>query len=89
MTLSIQLPPEEQALLEILAQHTGQQQNKLMLQAVRDLYHKILQEEQNIATPYELGKDLFGTGHLAQAPTHPQKRKIWERLHEKHQRSLG
>ncbi len=45
MTLSIQLPPEEQALLETLAQRTERQQNELMRQAVRDLCQKMLQEQ--------------------------------------------
>lgn len=88
MMLSIQLPPEEQALLEMLAQRTGRQQNELMRQAVRELCQKMLQE-QDAATPYELGRDLFETGRLASAPSDPLKRKIWEKLHEKHQRSLG
>ncbi|SEH07517.1 ribbon-helix-helix protein, CopG family [Candidatus Venteria ishoeyi] len=88
MTLSIQLPPEEQALLETLAQRTGRQQNELMRQAVRELCQKMLRE-QAVATPYELGKDLFGAGHLASAPSDPLKRKIWKKLHEKHQRNLG
>ena len=85
--LSIQLSPEEQALLDTAARRTGRQQNELMRQAVREFCQKMLQEE--AATPYELGKDLFETGLLAQAPGDPLKRKIWEKLHEKHQRGLG
>lgn len=87
MTLSIQLPPEEQALLETLAQRTGRQQNGLMRQAVRELCQKMLLE-QEAATPYELGKDLFETGHLAPAPSHPLKRNVGE-VALKHQCSLG
>ncbi len=87
MMLSIQLSSEEQVLLETVARRTGRQQNELMRQAVCELCKKMLQEE--TITPYELGKDLFGVGTLAQAPSDPIKRKIWKKLHEKHQRSLG
>jgi hypothetical protein len=85
--LSVQLSPEEQALLETAAQRTGQQPNDLMRQAVREWCQKILEKEPT--TPYELGQDLFQKGYLATPPTDPLKRKIWKKLHEKHQRSLG
>jgi len=84
--LSIQLSPEEQVLLETAARYTGRQQSELMRQAVREFCQRMLQEQ--TATPYELGKDLFGAGRLAQAPRDPLKRKIWKKLHEKHQRGL-
>lgn len=87
--LSVQLSPEEQALLETAAQYTGLPQNELMRQAVRELCQKIMQAKQPTATPYELGKDLFEKGRLAQRPTDPLKAKIWEKLHEKHRRSMG
>jgi len=88
MMLSIQLSPEEQTLLENVARRTGRQQNELLRQAVRELCQKMLRQEE-AATPYALGKDLFEAGSLAQAPGDPLKRAIWKKLHEKHQRSLG
>jgi flagellar motor switch protein FliG len=85
--LSIQLSPEEQVLLDTAAQRTGLQQSELMRQAVREFCQRMLQEQ--ATTPYELGKDLFEIGILAQVPGEPLKRKIWEKLHEKHKRGLG
>jgi hypothetical protein len=42
---------------------------------------KLNQQEHNA---YSIGQDLFGAGELAEPPTDPLKRKVWEKLREKH-----
>lgn len=84
MPLSILLTPEEDALLEAASRHSACSQSDLVRQSVRELCQRLL--EQAESTPYELGRDLFGTGYLADAPTDPAKRQRWESLHAKHRR---
>ncbi|MTW22382.1 CopG family transcriptional regulator [Allochromatium palmeri] len=84
MPLSILLTPEEEALLEAASRQSARSQSDLVRQSVRELCQRLL--EQAGSTPYELGQDLFGAGHLADAPTDPAKRDIWESLHAKHRR---
>ena len=83
MTLSVQLPSEEQQMLDMAAQRMGRNANDLLRQAVRELYQRLVMTTDS-RTPYELGLDLFGAGNLATAPSDPLKRQIWEKLRVKH-----
>ena len=84
MSLTVHLSPEEEALLETVSRQSAQSQDDLIRQGIRELCQRLL--EQADPTPYALGQDLFGAGHLAGAPTDPVKRQIWDALHAKHRR---
>lgn len=86
MPLSIQLSPDEEALLKAASRQCARSPNDLARQGVRELCQRLMRQADQ--TPYELGQDLFGAGQLAEAPTDPVKRQIWEFLHAKH-RHLG
>lgn len=81
MTLSVRLSPEEEKLLEQTAHQLGRSKSDLARQAVYELCQKLVRESQS---PYSLGEDLFGQGKLANAPTDPLKKQIWEKLCAKH-----
>ncbi len=81
MTLSVQLSPEEENLLEQTAQQLGRSKSDLARQAVYELCQKLAREKQS---PYGLGEDLFGAGKLASTPSDPLKKQIWEKLRAKH-----
>lgn len=81
MTLSVRLPPEEESILEKTARRLGRSKSDLARQAVHELCLKLAQEDHSA---YAIGKDLFGAGKLAKAPTDPLKQKIWEKLQYKH-----
>jgi dihydrofolate reductase len=85
MALSVQLPSEEQQMLEVAAKRMGRNTHDLLRQAVRELYQRLVITTDS-RTPYELGQDLFGAGNLAVAPSDPLKRQIWEKLCVKHRR---
>lgn len=82
--LSIQLSPDEEALLKAASRQCARSPNDLARQGVRELCQRLMRQADQ--TPYELGQDLFGAGQLAEAPTDPVKRQIWEFLHAKHRR---
>ena len=84
MSLSVRFTPEEEALLEAASRQSTRSKGELVRQGVRELCQRLL--EQDGQTPYELGRDLFGSGHLAEAPTDPAKRRVWEALRAKHRR---
>jgi len=84
MPLSIRLSPEEEALLEAASRQCARSKSELVRQGTRELCQRLLRQTDR--TPYELGQDLFGAGQLAEAPTDPIKRHIWEALHAKHRR---
>ena len=84
MSLSIQFTPEEEALLEAASRQSTRSKSELVHQGVRELCQRLL--EQDGQTPYELGQDLFGAGHLAEALADPAKRRVWEALRAKHGR---
>ena len=86
MSLSVQFTPEEEALLEAASRQSTRTKGELVRQGVRELCQRLL--EQDGQTTYELGRDLFGAGHLAEALTDPAKRRVWEALRAKH-RCLG
>lgn len=46
-----------------------------------ELRQKLICESQS---PNSMGKDLFGTGKLVEAPTNPFKKQVWEKLRVKH-----
>jgi len=81
MTLSVRLSPEEEILLEQTAQQLGRSKSDLARQAVHELCQKLIRE---VSSPYSLGEDLFGAGKLADAPSDPMKKQIWEKLRAKH-----
>ena len=81
MTLSVRLSAEEERLLEKTARRIGRSKSELARQAVYELCQKLTQEERS---PYSIGEDLFGAGQLAQAPTDPLNKQIWEKLRAKH-----
>ena len=81
MTLSVRLSPEEEKLLEQTANRLGRSKSDLARQAVHELCQKLIRESQS---PYSMGKDLFGAGKLAEAPTDPLKKQVWEKLRAKH-----
>ncbi|WP_295405232.1 hypothetical protein [uncultured Thiocystis sp.] len=84
MPLTVCLTPEEEALLEAVSRQSARSQDDLVRQGIREICQRLL--EQTGPTPYALGQDLFGAGHLANEPTDPAKRQIWEALHAKHRR---
>ncbi|WP_200382553.1 hypothetical protein [Thiococcus pfennigii] len=84
MSFTVCLTPEEQALLERVSRQSARSQDDLVRQGIRELCQRLL--AQTGPTPYETGRDLFGAGHLAEPPTDPAKRQIWEALHAKHGR---
>lgn len=86
MTLSVRLTSEEEALLETVSRQLARSKSELVREGIRELCQRLL--KQSNPTPYELGQDLFGAGHLADTPTDPDKRRLWEALYAKH-RSLG
>jgi len=82
MTLSVRLPPEEESILEKTAYRLGRSKSDLARQAVHELCQKLAQEEHSA---YAIGKNLFGVGELAKAPSDdPLKQKIWKKLQYKH-----
>ena len=83
MTLSVRLTTEDEKLLSITARRLGRSKSDLARQAVHELCTKLAQEERS---PYSMGKDLFDVGKLAEAPTDPLKKKVWEKLRAKHSR---
>ena len=84
MSLSVQFTPEEEALLEAASRQFTRSKSELVRQGVRELCQRLLQPTDR--SPYELGQDLFGVGHLADAPTDPTQRQVWEALRVKHRR---
>lgn len=84
MSLSVQFTPEEEALLEAASRQFTRSKSELVRQGVRELCQRLLQQTDQ--SPYELGRDLFGAGHLADAPTDSTKRQVWEALRVKHRR---
>ncbi len=84
MPFNVCLTPEEEALLDRVSRQSARSQDDLIRQGIRELCQRLL--EQPEPTPYELGRDLFGAGQLAEAPADPAKRQIWEALHAKHRR---
>lgn len=84
MPLNVCLTPEEEALLDRVSRQSPRSQDELIRQSIREYCERQL--ERTAPTAYELGQDLFGFGQLADAPTDPDKRQIWERLHAKHRR---
>lgn len=82
MTLSIQLSPDEEALLQAASRRCAVTPNDLARQGVRELCQRLMRQPDR--TPYELGQDLFGAGQLTEAPADPVKRQIWEALRAKH-----
>jgi Arc/MetJ-type ribon-helix-helix transcriptional regulator len=84
MSLSVRFTPEEEALLEAASRQSTRSKSELVRQGVRELCQRLLKQDGQ--TPYELGRDLFGAGHLAEAPTDPAKRRVWEALRAKHRR---
>lgn len=81
MPLSVRLSADDEVLLEKTARRLGRSKSDLARQAVHELCQKLVQDERS---PYSLGEDLFGAGELADAPTDPLKRQIWEKLRDKH-----
>lgn len=84
MALSVRLTSEEEALLEIVSRQLARSKSELVREGVRELCQRLL--KQNGPTPYELGQDLFGAGHLADTPADPDKRRLWEALYAKYRR---
>jgi len=83
MTLSVRLSAKEEQQLETTARRLGRSKSDLARQAVADLCQKF---DEHTRSPYELGKDLFGAGELALPPSDPIKKRIWEKLRDKHGR---
>ncbi|OFZ72422.1 MAG: hypothetical protein A2W04_09525 [Betaproteobacteria bacterium RBG_16_64_9] len=83
MPLSVRLTAEEEALLEAAARQTARSKSELVRQGVRELCQRLARADR---TPFDLGRNLFGAGALAKAPTNPHKRAIWEKLRAKHRR---
>ena len=83
MALSVRLSANEEQQLEITARRLGRSKSDLARQAVAELCQRL---DQHTQSPYELGKDLFGTGELALPPSDPIKKRIWEKLRDKHGR---
>ena len=82
MALSVQLTPEEEALLEEVSRRTERDQGELVRQAIREFCQALVSAKKS---PYELGNRLFGAGALAAPPADPGKRAVWEKLRAKHQ----
>ncbi len=83
MTISVRLSPEDEQRLEDAARQLGTSKHDLARQAIQDLCRKVSRKQ---LSPYELGKDLFGSGLLAEPPKDPVKRRIYDRLSVKHGR---
>ncbi len=81
MTLSVRLSSSEENLLDKTARRLGRSKSDLARQAVNELCQKLIQKDQS---PYDMGQDLFEAGRLAEPPSDPLKRKIWEKLRGKH-----
>jgi len=81
MTLSVRLSTEEESLLEMAARRSGRSKSELARQAVHELCHKLIREEQS---SYSIGKDLFDKGLLSEAPDDSLKKQIWDKLRVKH-----
>lgn len=84
MSFTLRLTAEEEALLNRLSRQSACSQDELIHQSIRDYCERLL--EPTAPSAYETGQGLFGAGYLADAPTDPTKRKIWEQLHAKHRR---
>ncbi len=82
MTLSVELTPEEEALLEEVSRQMERDQGDLARQAIREFCQALVAAEKS---PYELGNGLFGAGALAAPPADSGKRTVWEKLRAKHQ----
>ena len=80
----MRLTLEEQILLERVSHQSARNPDDLVRQGIRELCQRLL--EHTGPTPYETGRDLFGARQLAEPPTDPAKRQIWEALHAKHGR---
>jgi hypothetical protein len=85
MPYSIRLSRDEERLLAAASRKTGQSKTDLVRQGMRELCEQLVGPP---ASPYELGRGLFGAGTLARAPRDPMKRAVWEKLHAKH-RDVG
>lgn len=81
MSLSVRLSSEDERLLEASARRLGRPKSALVRQAIQELCQKLRQDEHSA---YALGEDLFGAGKLADAPSDPMKKAIWEKLRVKH-----
>jgi hypothetical protein len=53
-------------------------------EAVKQSLAAWLERFQPLPDPYELGKDLFDAGDAAAPPQDPQRRAIWDYLHDKY-----
>jgi len=82
MALSVQLTPEEEALLEEVSRRTERDQGELVRQAIREFCQVLVSAEKS---PYELGEGLFEAGALAAPSADPGKLAIWEKLRAKHE----
>lgn len=83
MPFSVRLSDEEQALLEAAARRTARSKSELVRQGVRELCQRLARPKR---TPLDLGKNLFGAGSLAKAPTASFQRALWDKLSAKHRR---
>lgn len=81
MTLSVRLSVDDERLLEASARRLGRPKSDLVRQAIQELCQKLRQEEYSA---FSLGEDLFDAGLLADAPSDPMKKAIWEKLRVKH-----
>ena len=80
MVLSIQLSPEEEIFLEQTAQVLGRSKSDLVREAIHELCQKL---NKDVGSPYNSGENLFGMGKLADVPSDPMKKQVWEKLRTK------
>jgi hypothetical protein len=81
MVLSIQLSPEEEIFLEQTAQVLGRSKSDLVREAIHELCQKLNKEVG--LTIDNSGENLFGMGRLADVPSDPMKKQVWEKLRTK------
>ena len=81
MILSVQLSIEEVIFLEQNARLLGRSKSDLARQAIQELCQKLNKEADS---PYNSGEELFGMGKLADVPSDPMKKQVWQKLRTKY-----
>jgi len=81
--LSVRLDEETEDRLQGVCRRLGLTKS----QAVKQSLEQWLEGFEPAPDAFDLGADLFDQGGSAEPPANPQRRRIWERLHEKYRPS--
>ncbi len=80
VVFSVRLSSEEEKELEEHLSHSGSTKSEVVRAALKEYFRRSKKQRSS----YQLGESLFGVGDFAEPPAEPLKRKIWEKLRDKH-----